>query len=138
MTALLRTLSRAATLNPDPPAAVMARYVEWVRALPGAPIFTAHPLAFDGAWLDHYLRRFAGIRLLKGPWPGPRLFYTAGLCLQSFAAGRLGRTLWDCATERYPPEWLGNVPHSHKSIDDARGYAHLLITLMNREAAATS
>ncbi len=120
----------AATRDPQPAGLVMERYVAWVRALPGAPIFAAHPLAFDGAWLDHYLRRFAGIRLLKGPWPGPRLFYTAGLCLQSFAAGRLGWTLWDCATERYPADWLGNHAHSHKAIDDARGYAELLITLM--------
>lgn len=124
----------AATAHPEPPAAVMARYAEWVRGLPGQPIFAAHPLAFDGAWIDYYLRRFLGIRLLKGPWAGERLFYTAGLCIQAFAAGRTGWDFAACKTESYPPEWLGHVPHSHISIDDARGYANLLRALLHMKA----
>src|SRR3546814_13986938 len=82
----------------------MRRYAEWLRGLPGQPVFAAHPLAFDGAWIDYYLRRFLGIRLLKGPWTGERLFHTAGLCLQAFAAGRTGWDFAACRTEGYPPE----------------------------------
>ena len=124
----------AATRDPEPPEAVMRRYADWVRALPGAAIFAAHPLAFDGAWIDYYLRYFLGIRLLKGPWAGERLFHTAGLCLQAFAAGRTGRDFAACRTEAYPPAWLGHVPHDHISIDDARGYANLLRTLLHMKA----
>ncbi|GAB4224964.1 MAG: hypothetical protein Tsb0032_30460 [Kiloniellaceae bacterium] len=124
----------AATTDPQPPEAVMQRYADWVRGLPGAAIFAAHPLAFDGAWIDWYLRHFLGIRLLKGPWAGERLFHTAGLCLQAFAAGRTGWDFTACRTEAYPPEWLGHVPHDHISIDDARGYANLLRHLLRREA----
>ena len=127
----------AATTNPDPPHAVMKRYVEWVRGLPGQAVFAAHPLAFDGAWIDHYLRRFCGIRMLKGPWEGERLFHTAGLCLQAIAAGRTGWDFAACFTGAYPPEWLGHVPHSHLSIDDARGYANLLRTLLHMKAPGT-
>lgn len=123
----------AATRNPRPARDVMARYAAWVRALPGDPIFAAHPLALDGLWMDCYLRNFLGIRLLKGPWRGERLFHSSGLCLRSFAAGRLGWPLWDCNPERYPPEWLGHHPHSHRAIDDARGYANLLMTLIAAE-----
>ncbi|MGF1592848.1 MAG: DNA polymerase III subunit epsilon [Kiloniellaceae bacterium] len=126
----------AATTNPEPPAVVMRRYVAWVRSLPGQPIFAAHPLAFDGAWIDYYLRRFPGIRLLKGPWEGERLFYTAGLCIQAFAAGRTGWDFAACFTEGYPPEWMGHVPHDHISIDDARGYANLLRSLLQMRAPA--
>lgn len=126
----------AATTNPDPPQAVMARYAEWVRDLPGQAVFAAHPLTFDGAWIDYYLRRFCGIRLLKGPWAGERLFHTAGLCIQAFAAGRTGWDFAACKTEAYPPEWMGHVPHSHLSIDDARGYANLLRTLLHMKAPA--
>ena len=126
----------AATTNPEPPKAVMTRYVDWVRSLPGQPIFAAHPLAFDGAWIDYYLRRFLGVRMLKGPWEGERLFYTAGLCIQAFAAGRTGWDFSACFTGGYPPEWLGHVPHSHFSIDDARGYANLLRTLLHMQAPA--
>lgn len=120
----------AATRDPQPPETVMRRYADWLRTMPGDPIFCAHPLAFDGAWIDHYLRRFLGIRLLKGPWIGERLFFTAGLCLQAFAAGRTGWDFADCRTEAYPPEWLGHVPHDHTSINDARGYARLLRRLL--------
>ncbi len=28
-----------------------------------------------------------------------------------------------------PPEWFGDVEHTHRAIDDALGYAHLLVTL---------
>lgn len=126
----------AATEGAVPPAGAMASYADWVRALPGAPVFTAHPLSMDGPWIDHYLRRFTGIRLLKGPWTGQRLFYDGGLCLRSFASGRLGWSLDRCAPENYPPDWLGNVTHTHRAIDDATGYAHLLSHLMTRRAVA--
>ena len=126
----------AATRDPRPAQEVMPRFAAWVRQLPGQPVFTAHPLAFDGSWIDYYLRRFAKIRMLKGPWEGERLFYTAGLCLQAFAAGRSGWDFADCGTERYPPAWLGHIPHSHLSIDDARGYANLLKTLLRMKAPA--
>ncbi len=122
----------AATTNPEPAADVILRSVGWVRGLPGDPIFAAHPISFDGSWMDYYLRIFADIRLLKGPWRGERLFYSGGLCLVSFAAGKLGWPIWDCHPERYPADWLGHHSHSHCAIDDAREYANLLITLMSR------
>ena len=120
----------AATLNPRPAAEVISRYIGWVRTLPGDPIFVAHPISFDGLWMDFYLRRFANVRLMKGPWIGERLFFAGGLCLRSFAAGKLGWPIWDCHPERYPSDWLGHHSHSHRAIDDARAYANLLITLM--------
>ncbi|WP_420349238.1 hypothetical protein [Pelagibius sp.] len=124
----------AATRDPKPPAEVMQSYAAWVRSLPGQPIFAAQPLAFDGAWIDYYLRRFADIRMLKGPWIGERLFFTAGLCIQAFAAGRTGRALHECSAEAFPAEWLGHVPHNHISIDDARGTANLLRRLLAMSA----
>jgi hypothetical protein len=124
----------AATRNPQPPGEVMAAYVEWVRGLPGEPIFAAHPLAFDGVWIDHYLRTFTENRLVEAPWVPTRLFKHPGLCLASFAAGRLGWPVWECSTERYPAEWLGRHAHTHRAIDDARGYAHLLGYLIGLSA----
>ncbi len=120
----------AATRDPQPAADVIAGFIDWVLSLPGDPVFVAHPISFDGLWMDYYLRRFADIRLVKGPWRGKRLFHAGGLCLRSFAAGKLGWPIWDCHPGRYPTEWLGNHEHSHRAIDDARGYANLLITLL--------
>ncbi|HEV7264476.1 MAG TPA: DNA polymerase III subunit epsilon [Falsiroseomonas sp.] len=120
----------AATLNPAPASMVMPRFVAWVRSLPGEVVFTAHPLALDGPWIDFYLQRFTAERLIEGPWRAARLFRSAPLCLMSFAAGRLGWPIWSCDVDRYPPAWLGAHPHTHRAIDDARGYAHLLGVLM--------
>jgi hypothetical protein len=124
----------AATRDPRPPSEVVAGYVAWVRGLAGEAVFVAHPLLMDAPWIDHYLRRFAGIRLLKGPWKGERLFHAGALCLRSFVAGRLGLPLWRCDPEIYPAEWMGHVPHTHDAVDDATGYAHLLAYAMARAA----
>ena len=124
----------AATQNPQPGDEVMPRYVRWVKSLPGQAIFVAHPLLMDAPWMDFYLRRFTGIRLLKGPWIGERLFYEGGLCLRSYASGKLGWPLRNCSPEHYDPEWLGHLAHTHQAIDDARGYANLLAHLIKTEA----
>jgi len=119
----------AATHDPRPANEVILQFISWVRSLPGDPIFAAHPIAFDGPWMDFYLQRFGSVRLMKGPWTGDRLFYAGGLCLRSFAAGKLGWPLAECDTDHYPMEWLGNHNHTHKAIDDARGYAALFAHL---------
>jgi len=121
----------AATRDPQPPAAVMAAFERWVRGFDQGRIFAAMPLAFDGMWIDHYLRRFTPRGLVEGLYVENRLFDDAGLCLRSFAAARLGWPLWDCKPANFPPHWLGDHAHTHRAIDDARGYAHLLGVLMS-------
>jgi hypothetical protein len=121
----------AATRNPEPPEAVMKRFVDWVRGLAGDAIFAAHPLALDGPWIDFYLQRFTQERLSEGPWRPQRLFRSPPFCLMSFAAGRLGWPPWTCDVDRYPADWLGDHEHPHQAIDDAHGYAHLLVILMS-------
>lgn len=108
-----------ATRDPRAPSDAMAGFGAWVRGLPGEPVFAAHPLLMDAPWIDH-------CRLPEGPWRGDRLFHGSGLCLRSFVSGRLGLPLCQCDPATYPAEWLGDVPHTHKAIDDAAGYAYLL------------
>jgi hypothetical protein len=126
----------AATRNSEPPEAAMGRFVDWVRRVPGDAIFAAHPLALDGLWIDFYLKRFTHERLIEGPWRPKRLFRSTPLCLTSFAAGRLGWPTWMCDVDRYPADWLGGHEHTHRAIDDARGYARLLVTLMSKSSPA--
>lgn len=33
--------------DPEDPAAAMQRYVEWIKTLPGRPVFVAYPAGFD-------------------------------------------------------------------------------------------
>ena len=127
----------AATTGAQLPELVMSRFVSWVRALPGEAIFAAHPLALDGPWIDYYLQRFTGERLIEGPWRPHRLFRHPPLCLMSFAAGRLGWPSWECDVDRYPPEWLGDRAHTHRAIEDASGYAHLLAHLLSTLPSVT-
>ena len=116
----------AATENPESAGAGIARFADWVRSLDGEPIFAAHPVALDSLWIDFYLKRFVGRPLFEGPWVPDRLFRHPPLCIMSMVAGHTGRGQWECDVDRYPVEWLGSVEHTHRAIDDARGYAHLL------------
>lgn len=119
----------AATTDPEPAAAVMARWTAWVRALPGVAVFAASPLAFDAAWVDHYLRRFTRDGVMQGPYEQDRLFGGPALCIRSYASAVTGRPVAELPPGSLPDAWSGGVPHSHRAIDDAVGYARLLVTL---------
>lgn len=123
----------AATTNPRDPAAAIADFVAWGFGFVGRRVFAASPLAFDGFWIDYYLRRFADRPLVPPPHPGPEpLFHGHGLCIRSYAAAALSRPAWRCSAADLPLELLGGEPHTHRAIDDARGYAHLLRYLLQR------
>ena len=119
----------AATTNPEPVPDVLTRYVAWIKALPGKSMFAASPLAFDGLWIDYYLRRFTRYGIAQGPHEEDRLFDGPGLCIRSYAAAMTGRPVAEISPDTLPSEWFGKVPHTHKAIDDALGYANLLVTL---------
>lgn len=125
----------AATSNPRPVPVVMADFVAWVKALPGNTMFAAFPIAFDGTWIDYYLRRFTNFGVVQGPYEQDRLFDGPGLCIRSYAAALTGQPVADIVPSMMPSEWFGNVEHTHRAIDDAVGYANLLVTLA---AAATA
>jgi len=123
----------AATENAQPPEAIIMRFVSWVKAFGGEPIFAAHPVSLDGPWFDYYLQRFTGRSLFEGPWITDRLFRYAPLCLMSMVAGKTGRDFWNCDVKHYPSEWLGDVEHTHSAIDDAKGYGNLLKFLIKQK-----
>ena len=119
-----------ATRDPRPPAEVMQAYRTWLRGLAMPAVFVAHPLVFDGVWMDWYLRKFLDSRLGWGPLPGDPLFHGTALDLPSLIMGRLGWDYRDCRRENYPAEWFGGHAHSHRAIDDALGYANILSSLL--------
>jgi hypothetical protein len=127
----------AATTDPREPAEVMSDFAEFVLGLPGPRVFAAAPVSFDGVWIDHYLRRFTPYGLRTGMYEPEGLFDDA-LCLRSYGAAVLSRSVVRLTAYDYPPEWLGNVPHTHRAIDDALGFAHLLAELFRRSGAVTA
>ena len=118
------------TEDPTPALEAMTSWVDWIEGYPGERVFVAHPITFDGMWMDWYLRNFLQRPLFRGPMRGTRLFSDIGLDLPTFAMATLNLGPEDVRREPYPVEWFGNVPHSHRAIDDAKGYAHLLLRLL--------
>jgi len=126
----------AATRNPRPVPEVMEAFVGWVLGLGDVRHFVASPLGFDGGWIDHYLRRFTRYGVCQGPYETERLFHGPGLCLLSLACGATGGDPATFSAHDLPPKWFGDVPHTHEAIDDARGYAHLLVNLLQQTATS--
>ncbi len=114
------------TANPEPAETVMPRYADWVEALPGAHAFAAAPMSFDGLWMDHYLQTYVGIRVLGHPTGGRQIFRGGGVCLYTMAGTLRGADYLNWGMQRVPPDWYGNIRHTHRAIDDARGFANVL------------
>ncbi len=120
----------AATADPERPEIVMPRYAEWVESLPGYRVFAAAPMVFDGLWMDHYLETFAGTRVLGTPLKNSRqIFRGGGVCLYTMAGTLRGAEYLKWGMQRVPPEWYGHIEHTHRAIDDARGFANVLAKL---------
>ena len=119
----------AATTGAEAPETVMPRFAEWVEGLPGFKVFAAAPMIFDGPWIDHYLWTYAGTRVLGGPYKSRQIFRGGGVCLYTMAGTLRGAEYLKWSMQRVPPEWYGNIPHSHRAIDDARGFANVLAKL---------
>ena len=120
---------KAATEGADAPEVVMPRYADWVESLPGFRVFAAAPMIFDGLWMDHYLSTFAGTRVLGGPYKSRQIFRGGGVCLYTMAGTLRGAEYLKWGMQRVPAEWYGNIVHTHRAIDDARGFANVLARL---------
>lgn len=119
----------ASTNAPRAVADVMDDFVRWLRQLPEPRMFAACPLGLDGTWIDYYLRRFTRYGLAQGPYESDRVFHRAGLCIASFAAAVTRTSPGEFDPRQLDQSLLGDVPHTHRAIDDARGYANLLVNL---------
>ena len=119
----------AATTDPEPPETVMPRYADWVESLPGFSVFAAAPMIFDGLWMDHYLSTYAGTRALGGPFKSRQIFKGGGVCLYTMAGTLRGADYLNWGMQRVPADWYGHIEHTHKAIDDARGFANVLARL---------
>jgi hypothetical protein len=88
---------------------VMPRYVAWVKALPGKPVFVAYPAGFDFLFVYWYLIRFAG----ESP------FSFAALDIKSYAMALLKTEYRETTKRNMPRRWFDPLAHSHVALDDA-------------------
>jgi hypothetical protein len=120
---------KAATENPEPPETAMPRYANWVENLPGFRVFAAAPMIFDGIWMDHYLETYAGVRVFGTPVKTRQIFRGGGVCLYTMAGTLRGAEYLKWGMQRVPADWYGHIEHTHRAIDDARGFANVLAKL---------
>jgi hypothetical protein len=92
--------------SPEP---VMTRYVAWIEALEGKPVFVAYPAGFDFLFVYWYLMRFVG----RSP------FSHSALDMKTFAMAQLRTDYRAASKQRMPKHWFDDLPHSHVALDDA-------------------
>lgn len=108
--------------NAEPAAQVIEAFRAWVASFGKSPVFVASPLILDYPFMKWYLHRFGGEQLFEDFEPVQRT-----LDLASLAAGRLNIPLARARRMQLPQEITQGMPeHSHKAIDDARGYGVIL------------
>jgi hypothetical protein len=79
--------------------------------------------------MDEYLDTFAGTRVLGGPFKTRQIFRGGGVCLYTMAGALRGAEYLKWGMQRVPADWYGNIEHTHRAIDDARGFANVLAKL---------
>lgn len=99
----------ATRVDPRDPAAAMADYIAWVKALPGKPVFVAYPAGFDFTFVYWYLMRFAG----ESP------FGFAALDVKTMAMTMLRTEFREAVKRAMPARWIPDRPHTHVALDDA-------------------
>lgn len=96
--------------DPQPPEQAMVRYADWLKGLPGKPIFVAYPAGFDFTFVNWYLYRFTG----DSP------FNHHALDMKTFAMAILGREFRSISKRHLPRRWFDeSLPHTHVALDDA-------------------
>lgn len=91
------------------PEAAMGRYLTWLKALPGRPVFVAYPAAFDFLFLYWYLIRFTG----ESP------FSHSALDIKTYAMALLRTDYRSSTKKNMPKHWFDELPHTHIALDDA-------------------
>jgi hypothetical protein len=99
----------ATRINLEEPTAAMRRYVNWLKALPGRPVFVAYPAGFDFLFVYWYLIRFAG----ESP------FSFSALDMKTYAMALLKIDYRDSVKKNMPKRWFDDLPHTHIALDDA-------------------
>lgn len=110
---------------------VMKEFNDWVKDLNATPVFVASPLVFDYGFVSWYLEKFTRTNIFTDYTDVQRT-----LDIASFCAGKLERPLNQSRLTQIPKSFLDGMPkHSHKAIDDARGYGVVLRNLLRQESS---
>lgn len=107
------------------PDIAMARYVQWIKSLPGKPVFVAYPAGFDFLFVYWYLIRFTG----ASP------FSHSALDIKTFAMAVLKANYRDSTKKQMPKRWFDPLPHRHVALDDAIEQGALFCNMLRENRA---
>jgi hypothetical protein len=118
----------AARTDLEAPAVAMRRYVEWLKGLPGQPVFVAYPAAFDFLFVYWYLIRFAG----ESP------FSFSALDIKTYAMAMLKTEYRESVKRNMPRRWFDPQEHTHQALDDAIEQGALFCNMLAENTARRS
>ncbi|AGY56811.1 DNA polymerase III, alpha subunit (gram-positive type) [Gloeobacter kilaueensis JS1] len=110
----------------QPPEQAMRAYSDWLKALPGKPVFVAYPAGFDFTFISWYLYRFTG----DNP------FSFAALDIKSFAMAMLKTDFRSTVKNKMPGRWFDPLPHTHIALEDAIEQGALFCNMLSENRAA--
>jgi hypothetical protein len=110
----------ATRVDPRDPADVMPKYVTWLKALPGKPVFVGYPASYDFMFVYWYLIRFAG----ESP------FSHSALDIKTLVMAALGTDYRESVKRNMPREWFDDRPHDHVALTDAIGQGVLFCNVL--------
>lgn len=111
--------------DPELPAGVMRRYAEWLKQLPGRPVFVGYPAGFDFLFIYWYLIRFTG----ESP------FSHSALDIKTYAMAMLGSGYRDSTKRNTPRRWFDQHLHKHVALDDAIEQGALFCNMLKERRA---
>jgi len=111
--------------NLEAPAVALRRYVAWLKAFGGRPVFVGYPAAFDFSFVYWYLTEFAG----ENP------FGYSAIDIKTYAMALLRKPYRACGKQSMPPEWFDPVPHTHVALDDAIEQGQLFCNMLKANFA---
>jgi hypothetical protein len=115
----------ACRVAPEAASVAVPRYLAWLGALPGRPVFVAYPAAFDFSFVYWYLMRFGG----ENP------FGYSTIDIKTYAMAMLRKPYRMCGKRSMPQRWLDPTPHTHIALDDAIEQGRLFCNMLAENLA---
>ncbi|MDO8527252.1 MAG: 3'-5' exoribonuclease [Deltaproteobacteria bacterium] len=103
---------KACRENLESPETAMKNYLNWLKKLPGLPVFVGYPAAYDFMFVYWYLIRFTG----ESP------FSFSALDIKTLAMALLKTDYRKSTQQKMPKRWFDPKPPSHlphRALDDA-------------------
>jgi hypothetical protein len=92
------------------PAEAMSNYLQWLKQLPGKPVFVGYPVSYDFMFVYWYLIKFTG----ESP------FSHSALDIKTLAMAALKKPYRASTKKNMPKRWFDNkLKHTHRALDDA-------------------